>query len=114
MNRNEQVCLVFVGDGRARFQRDERVVVAGVDHVRAQSRFQQPSQAQRNVEHQVFLQQPIRSDGSGVVSPVSGIDHDAADLQPEGANQAAVAIGRRRGLVDGWIAALGSYLLVAA
>ena len=102
MDRDEEVGLMLVGNRSARFQRDERIVVAGVNDICAQSRLQQLPQAQRHIEYQVFLQQAVRPNGSGVMPTMSGVDHDPSDLQSERANQAAVAIGGRRSFVDGW------------
>ena len=90
---DEQIGLMLIGDGGARLQRNEGVVVAGVDDVGAQLALQQPAQAQRDVEHQIFFQQAVGADGSGVVAAVTGIDDDASDLQAESANQRALAVG---------------------
>ena len=99
MDGDEQVGLMLVGDGGARLQRNERVVVAGVDHVGAQARLQQPAQAQSDVEHQILLHHPVRADGAGVVAAVSGIDHNASDLQSQRRGQAAIARRGRLGFV---------------
>ncbi len=100
MDGDEQVGLVLVGDGSPRLQRDESIVVAGVDHVGAQPSLQQSTEAQRHVQHHILFHHAIGADGAGVVAAVSGVNHDAADLQAECARQAAVASRSGRSFVS--------------
>ena len=89
VDRNEQIGLVLVGDGGPGFQRDEGVIVAGEDDVGSQASLQQAAQPQRDVQHQVLLHQAVGADGPSVVPAMPGVHHDAADLQTQGAGEAA-------------------------
>ena len=81
VNRNEEVGLRFVGDGGALLERNERIVLARVDHFSArQLLLDQATQAQRNIETQILFHQPVWPDRAGVVTAVARIDHDAADF----------------------------------
>ena len=60
MHADEQVCLSLVSDGGPRLQRDERVVAARVDDLRAQLVMQQLAKPQSHVEHHVLLHQAAR------------------------------------------------------
>src|SRR6476619_137933 len=62
VNGDEQISLLFIGDGGARLQRNESVIVARIDDFSAELIFQQLAQLQRNVQHQVFFFQPVRAD----------------------------------------------------
>src|SRR5579864_804581 len=93
VDRNKQVGTLLIGDGGAGLERDEGVVFAGVDNLRAQTSLQQFAQFAPDFEYQILFFQAVRPDGSGIVAAMAGIDHDLADLQAESANQRAVAAG---------------------
>ena len=80
MHRYKQVSLALVGHRRACLQRNESIVVAGVDNVGPKSVLQQLAQPQRHIQHQVLFHQAARTDGAGIVTAVAGIHHDLSDL----------------------------------
>ena len=80
VHRYKQVGLVLVGHRRARLQRNESIVIAGIDNVGAQSVLQQLAQPQRYIQHQVLFHEPARTDGAGIVTAVAGIHNDLSDL----------------------------------
>ncbi len=97
---NKQVSLGFVGDFRAPFQRNERVILARKHDIRAgQSLLNYFAEAQRHVQAQIFFHQSRWPDRSGVVAAVSRVDHDSADLQSQRARQRMLPVARqfRRG-----------------
>src|SRR5262249_52269022 len=77
------------------FQRNEGVILARVNNLCAQAALQQFAQTPADVDHKVFFQQAIGTNRSRVMSSVSGVNHNLADLQTERANQRSVA-GRSR------------------
>jgi len=93
VNRDEQIRPLAVGNRGAGFERYEGIVLPCVNHLGAQSRFQQPPEALGHVEHYVFFEQAVGTDGACVVPAVTGIDDDLADLQPQCASQGTVAAG---------------------
>ncbi len=94
MNRNEEVCLLFVGNGGARLQRDKSIIIAGVNHFRAQTVSSIFAQLQCDIQHQIFFRQAIGPDGAGVVTAMACIHHDLADLQSQRANQRTLTVRR--------------------
>src|SRR5581483_7733776 len=97
MNGHEQVGLFAIGDGGASLERNEGIVLTGVDHVRTEPALQQFAEAATNLQNQVLFLQTIRADGSGVMTAVAGIDDNAADLKTKRADQGTVAAGGRPG-----------------
>src|SRR5271157_6034411 len=87
--RSDRIGLVLVGDGSTGFQRDEGVIVASEDDVSSHPSLEQPAQAQRHIQHQVLLHQAVRADGPSIVTAMPGVNHDAANLETEGASKAA-------------------------
>ena len=80
MDGEEQIGFPFVGDGGAAFERDERIVRARVDHLRAQALLDQFAEPQSDVQNQILLQQALRSAGALIVAAVSRVQHDAVEL----------------------------------
>ncbi len=77
MDRQEQVGLGFVGDFGAPLQRNERVVGAGENHFASHPFFDQVAQPLGDIQHQVFLAQPARTNRSGIVSAMARVEDDA-------------------------------------
>jgi len=102
MYRDEQVCLVLIRDCRARLKRDKGIVVPRVNHVGAQLVLEQLAKAQRDVEDEVLFLEAGRPDGSGIVPPVAGVYDDAADLEPQRADERALAKGGGLGFARGY------------
>ena len=87
MDGEKQVGLLLVGNCGAAFQRNERVVGAGVDDLGVHALFHQLADALRDVEHQFLLHQTVRTLRALVVPAVPGIDHDAAHLESQRAGE---------------------------
>src|SRR5271170_2956258 len=100
MDGDEEICLGLVCDGRASLEWDESVIAASEDYVRAESLLEQLAKAQRDIENDILLLNPIGAKRSGVVAAVAGIDDDAADLKAKRAHHGASAVSGRVGFVD--------------
>src|SRR5512135_1737046 len=102
MHRDEQVRLLLIGDGGARFKRDEGVVVARVDDVGTEAVLKQLAEAKRDVENEIFFVQAVRADGTGVMPAMTGVNDDASDFEAQRADQQTVAVhgGLRGASVD--------------
>ena len=98
---DEEVGLGLVGDRGAGLERDEGVVAAGEDDVRAETLPEQLAEPQRDIEDHILLFDAVGAERAGVMAAVTGIDHDASDLKPESANHRAAAVRGRLGFVDG-------------
>src|SRR5215471_15658323 len=83
MDRDEQVGALLIGDGGAGFERDEGIVLAGVDDFGAEAGLEQFAETAADVENQVFLFYAVGADSAGIVAAVSGIDDNLADLEAE-------------------------------
>src|SRR4029077_4715498 len=93
MDRNEEVGLGLVGDFRAAFERDESVVVPGKYYIGTrQLQLNDFAQPQRYIEAQVFFHEAGWTNRAGIMSAVSGIDDDAADLESQRACQGMLAV----------------------
>ena len=101
MDGDEQVGLLFIGDGGAGLEGNEGIVVAGVDHLRTHAALKQLAEAQGHVKDELFLGQTVGADGAGIVPAVAGVDHDLANLEPKGADQRLLAVGSGLGFVAG-------------
>ena len=91
MNADEQVCLCLIRDCRACFERDEGIVVAGIDDIGPKPLLQQFAQSQCHVEDNVLFLNAAGSERTGVMPTVAGINDDAADLQSKCADQGPLA-----------------------
>src|SRR5260370_920679 len=60
-----------------------------------QPRLQLLAQPPADFEPQVLFFQAVRTNGSGIVASVAGIDHDSPNLQSQRANERALAARRR-------------------
>src|SRR5271156_3416444 len=100
MHRDKQVGLRLIGDGGARLKRDEGVVAAGKDYVRAEALLEQLAEPEGHVENYVFFLNAIRAERARVVASVAGIDHDAANLETKRAHHGAAAVGGGVGFVN--------------
>jgi hypothetical protein len=84
----EQVGGAGVGDGRALLERHEDVRGPRHHHLGAQVFANHLLEPQRDVEDEVLLHEPAAADGAGVVSAVTGIDHDPACAEAQLSRQA--------------------------
>ena len=81
MNRDEHVRLRFVRNVRAFFQWNKRVIGTREHHIRSREPLLNDfSQSQRHIEAQIFFHKACGPNRSGVVTSMSGINHDAADF----------------------------------
>ena len=71
MDGEKQIGLPLVGDRRAAFQGNERVVGAGVDHLGVHALFDQLAEPQRDIEHKFLLQQTVGTLRTLIVPAVS-------------------------------------------
>jgi len=89
----EEVGLGLVGDGGAGLKRDKGIVGAGVDDLGAELLVEQRTEAEGDVEDDIFFLQAVDAEGSGVVAAVAGVDDDAVDFEAEGADERGLAGG---------------------
>ena len=98
MDGKEEIGLRVIGDFRALLERDERVVVARIDHFGSrQPLLDELAQAQGHIQAQVFFHQSRGADRAGIMAAVPGVDHDAADLQSQRARQGMLAVASEFG-----------------
>src|SRR3989442_13365205 len=100
MDRDEQICLLLVGNGSAGFQRNEGIVLACVDLIRARPRLKQHAEPLGNVQNEIFFLKPIWGDGTCVMTAMAGVDDDLANLQPQCPDERSVTAGSGLGFVD--------------
>ena len=87
---DEQIAPGLVGDAGAILQADEAVVVAREDHLQA-AVGQEIRDPAGHGERHVFFARSFPADRPGVVATVPGVDHHAANLEPELLGQRDVA-----------------------
>ena len=95
MDRNKQVRLFLVRDGGASLEWNESVVLARINYVGAESSPQQFAQPPPDIQYQIFLLQTLGPNGAGIVSAVTGINHNLADFQSQSTDQGTIATGSR-------------------
>src|SRR5262249_51124640 len=91
VDRKEQVGALFIGERGTAFERDKRIVGAGVDDFAAHALGDQGAEALGDVEHELLFHEPVASGGAVVVAAVAGVDHNAGDFESERADEGAVA-----------------------
>src|SRR5262249_54328915 len=100
MNRNEQIGPLAIRNRGARFKRNKGIVLAGVDDFSTQARLKQAAETLGDIEHKVLLEQSIGTDRPGVMSAVTGVNHDPSYLQAESAGERAVPGSHGPGFAD--------------
>ena len=75
MHRDEQISLRQVGDFGPLFEGKISVVLAGINHFRAQTVLDQFTQAAHDIQYDVLFHQTLASHGSQVPAAVAGIEH---------------------------------------
>ena len=97
MDRDHEIGAPLVGDVRPLLQRNELVLLARVDDLRAHPPGEELAQTLRDVEDHVLLAQSSGPDGSRVMTAVPGIDENAIELESQGSREAVLAVGGSRG-----------------
>src|SRR5260370_34700472 len=95
MDGDDQISSLAVRNRGAGFEWNESVVLACVNDFGAEPGFEQTAEALGHVEHHVLLAQTVGTNGAGVMTPVTSVNDDLANLQTECANQRPVADGCR-------------------
>ena len=80
MQRDEQVGVDLVGDGGPLLEGDERIVVAGHDHLAAELLLEARGEGLGHRQGHVLFQRTAGADRSGVLAAVAGVDDDAQQL----------------------------------
>ena len=78
MQRDKQIGVFGVGHGRAIFQRDEAVVIAGQNHLYAHFFFKLRGKLPRDSENQIFFRNAADADGSGILAAMARIEDNFA------------------------------------
>src|SRR5215831_9277721 len=107
---DEEIGALAVRDGSAGFERDEGIVLAGVDDFSAEPGFELAAKTLGDIKYEVFFEQAIGTDGACVVPSMAGIDNDLADLETERANEGAIAGGGRTSFMDLGPGVVGRFL----
>ena len=88
---------MLIREACALFEPDKRVVRTCVDDLGSQAGFYERAKTLRDIQHQVFLVQPVWSDGARVVAPMPGVEHNSPNLQTKDARHGSIACSERCG-----------------
>ena len=77
---NEEIGFAFIGHFGAGFERDEVIVVAGVDDFAAEVGGDEFAEAEGDVEDEFLFKEPGGSGGALIVAAMAGVQDNAADF----------------------------------
>src|ERR1700676_2776149 len=97
---NKKVRRFLICDRGSSLQRNEGVVLAGVNDFGPKPGSQQFAQSPAHVENQILFLQTVGTDRASIVASVAGIDNDFPNLQSKGADQGTVTASGRLGFAD--------------
>ena len=92
MDRNEHIGLMLVRQSSTLLERNKCIIGPGQDDLRVQSLLEKRLQLACDFKDQILFFQTIPADGTRIMPPMSGVEHDPADLQPKDSGQRPVAL----------------------